>query len=231
MSEIFGLDDNYDTNVEIEELQSERQTLITLFIDKSGSMYRFEETMVDCLEDFKSQIQGAKESDEMIVSKTMFGSDIVHGGYQLIDDMKTDYSVDGATRLYDCIVEGQKRLIDGNGNGYMETLQKNGIKTRGVIAIFSDGADNISDCSAQDARRAIEFLHSKEVIVAFVAFGDEAINVAGKIGIKPQNILKYDDKDVNENNLREVFQILSKSAISASKSAGAVNPDEGFFTV
>lgn len=228
MAEIFGIDDTYTANVEIDELQSERQTLIGLFIDDSGSMGGFESVMVDCLNKFKSAIEGAKESDEMLVSKTMFGSNIVPGGYQLISDMTTDYRASGMTKLYDCIVDGQKRLMDGNGNGYMEKLQQNGIKTKAVIAIFSDGEDTASNCSAHDARRAIEFLHSKEIIVAFVAFGDEARGIAQQIGIKDQNILEV---DATESDLRKVFMVLSKSAISASKSAGAGNPADSFFTV
>lgn len=228
MAEIFGIDDTFEANVEIEKLQSERQTLIGLYIDQSGSMVKFEGIMEDCLIKFKTAIMGAKESDEILVAKTMFDSKIVPGGYQLIDDMTTDYTASGYTLLYDCIVDGQKRLIDGNGNGYMEKLQRNGIKTKAVIAIFSDGEDNGSRCSANDVRRAIEFLHSKEIIVAFVAFGSSARGIAQKIGIKDQNILEV---DATESDLRKVFTVLSKSAISASKSIGAGNSADSFFMV
>lgn len=230
MAEIFGMEDNYAANAEIDELQSERQTLIGLLIDKSGSMGGFEKIMEDSLNKFKSAVIGSKESDEMLISKTMFGSNIVAGGYQLIGDMTTDFSASGGTVLYDCIVDAQKRLLSGNGTGYMEKLQQNGIKTKAVIAIFTDGGKDYehSKCSSQDARRAIEFLHSKEVIVAFVGFGPDATGVAQTLGIKSQNIL---ETDATESDLRRIFTVLSKSAISASKSAGAGNSADSFFTV
>lgn len=228
MTEIFGINENYATNVDIDELESERQTLIGVWIDKSGSMYSFEDSMKDCLRNFKSAIIGSKESDEMLVSKTLFGSDIVPGGYQFINDFDDDYSASGMTKLYDCIVDGQKRLIDGCGNGYMEKLQSNGIKTKAVIAIFSDGEDTYSKCSINDARRAIEYLHSKEIVVAFVAFGNSARGIAEQLEIEDKNILNV---DATESELRKVFMILSKSAISASKSAANANTEDSFFVV
>ena len=229
MTEIFGVNETYANNVDIEDLESERQTLIGIYVDESGSMCPYEDPMRDCLKKFKNTIKNSKESDEMLVAKTTFASSVNPGGYQLIDDMNVDYDAYGSTKLYDCIVDGQKRLVDGNGGGYMEKLQSNGIKTKAVIAIFSDGEDVSSHCSLNDARRAIEFLHKKEVVVAFVAFGSSARGIAEKLGIYKQNILEV---DATESELRKVFALLSKSAISASKSAGATSmKDDSFFVV
>lgn len=228
MAEIFGINDTYAGNVGLDELESERQTLIRLIIDKSGSMSPFESIMVDCLNKFKSAIEGAKESDEMLIGKTLFDSNIDASGYRFIADFTSNYSAGGNTRLYDAIVKEQKDLIDGKGNGYMEHLQQNGIKVKAVLAIFSDGEDNSSQCSANDTRKAIEFLHSKEIIVAFVTFGNGAEGIAKQIGVKDQNILQI---DATESGLRKVFEVLSKSAISASKSTGAGNPTDSFFVV
>jgi len=229
MAEIFGINENYANNVEIDDLESERQTLIGVWIDDSGSMSTFECVMRDCLNRFKSAIKGSKESDEMLISRTLFGNDVLPGGYQFIDDFNDDYHASGMTKLYDCIVDGQKRLFDGAGNGYMEKLQANGIKAKAVIAIFSDGEDTYSNATLNDARRAIEFLHSKEIVVAFIAFGNNAHGIAQKLGIEDKNIL---ETDATESDLRRIFMILSKSAISASKSAAAATTtDDSFFTV
>ena len=53
MAEIFGINENYANNVEIDDLESERQTLIGVWIDDSGSMSTFECVMRDCLNRFK----------------------------------------------------------------------------------------------------------------------------------------------------------------------------------
>ena len=229
MTEIFGVNETYANNAPIEDLESERQTLIGFYVDESGSMSSYEDTMRDCLKKFQKTIKNSKESDEMLISKTTFASTVNPGGYQLIDDMNVDYDAYGSTKLYDCIVDGQKRLVDGNGGGYMEKLQANGIKTKAVVAIFSDGQDVSSQCSLNDARRAIEFLHKKEIVVAFVAFGSNAHGIAEKLGIYKQNILEV---DATESELRKVFALISKSAISASKSAGVTSTmDDSFFVV
>ena len=229
MAEIFGINETYANNVDIDELESERQTLIGIWIDSSSSLIHFEDTMRDCMQRFKRTIKGSKESDEMLISKTLFGSDVVPGGYQFIDDFDDDYHAFGMTRLYDCIVDGQKRLIDGAGNGYMEKLKANGVKANAVIAIFSDGEDTYSSATLNEARHAIEFLRSKEIIVAFIAFGSNAHGIAQKLGIENKNIL---NTDATESELRRIFMLLSKSAISASKSAAAATTtDDNIFAV
>jgi len=225
MNEIYGLEQNYD-NVAIEDLESERQTLVNILIDASSSMNQYEMVMGSCLNNFKQAIANSKERDEMLIAKTVFASNVDHHGYQLIDDFDTDYSAGGTTALYDAIVEAQQRLLNEKQNGYMQTLDNNGIRTKAVIAIFSDGYDNNSKSSLSEARKALNYLQSKEIIVAFIAFGDGAKGIANDLGINPENIREF---DASESELRKIFMILSKSAISASKSAGVSNG--AFFTV
>ena len=219
MAEIYGIDETFAMNAEIEELESERQTLIGIYLDSSGSMDCYESVMLKALKNVKSAFQNSKECDEMLVSITTFSSTIAPGGYQLVEDMREDYQAYGCTKLYDCIVEGQKRLMDGNGGGYMEKLQANGVKAKAMIAIFSDGKDNDSNSTLNDARHAIEFYHSREIPVFFIEFGAEAHGIATKLGIKEENILA---SDATESALRKAFMFVSKSAISYSKSAGAI---------
>jgi len=224
-NEIFDMDVKYE-NFPIEELECDRQTLIRVLIDASSSMHGYQNIMEDSLISFKNSIINSKEKDEMLIAKTVFASAVDHSGYQLIDDFDTAYNANGSTSLYDAIVEAKEKLVAGNGNGYMETLDDNGIKTKGVIAIFSDGFDNNSRATANDAKKAIEYLKNKEIIVAFVAFGDEAKGIADDLGIIKENILEV---DATESDLRKVFMILSKSAISASKSTNVSS--NTFFTV
>ena|GEM_PF-1075051 len=218
---------NIQPNLPVDQIENERQTLIGLLVDDSGSMSGYESTMIDCLERFKGALRDSKQEDEILVSLTRFGGrGIRSGGYQLIDDLPTDYRVGGLTPLYDAIVGAQRQIYDGNGNGYIEELKANGIKTKGVIAIFSDGDDTESTNTPNDARAAVKLLKEKEIIVAFVAFGDEARGIAQDLGIDDQNVLEV---SASESELRKVFEVLSKSAISASKNAAAGNSQNAFF--
>jgi len=221
---------NLTPNLPVDEIDNEHQTLINVVIDCSGSMSGYEQTMIGCLKKFKQAIRDSKQEDEILAAITRFGvggSDVEYEGYQLVSDLPTDYSAQGMTPLYDAVVGVQERLYDGNGNGYMEQLMQNGIKTKGVVVIFSDGCENASRLHRlKDARNAVQLLRNSEIIVAFVAFGGEARPEANRLGIDDENIM---ETNASESDLRKIFDVLSKSAISASKNAAAGQSQNAFF--
>ena len=227
VDDISGVDRS--PNLPIDEIENERQTLVNLVIDCSGSMSGYVQTMVGCLESFKQAIKNSKQEDEMLVAITRFGirSGVEYEGYQLVNSMSTSYSADGMTPLYDAVCGVQERLYDGQDNGYMEELVQEGIKVKGIVVILSDGCENDSKYhDLQDSRRAIDLLCKQEIIVAFVAFGGEARDEADRLGVDPQNIM---ETDASESELRRIFDIVSKSAISASKNAAVGQSQSAFF--
>lgn len=223
---IDGLDENYATNADLDDVTSACVTLIDFIIDRTGSMSEYEQVTRECLEHYKRAICNSKQSDEMLVSKTLFNRIIETGGYVAPEDFNTDYSTGGATRLYDAIIERRQRLLE-----YMEQLKDNGNNPRACVVILTDGDDNVSQYSLSDARNAIKDLMKKEITVAFIAFGQEAFGVADSLGIDPKNVKEVSN---DESELRRVIELVSKSAISASKKANsgiAGNDDGGFFDV
>ena len=223
---IDGLDETYAANADIEDIESARVFLVDFIIDRTGSMEKYERTMQECLEHYKQAICNSKQADEMLVSKTLFDDEIETGGYVKPEDFNTDYKVRGCTRLYDAIIERRQRMLD-----YMEQLDDNGTNVRGAMVILSDGFDNMSNYRASDARNAVKDLESKEITVAFIAFGQEAFSIADSIGVKSKNVMKVTN---NESELRKVMTLVSKSAISASKKASTgagEDSDDGFFDV
>lgn len=222
---IDGLDETYAENVDVEEVESAAVMVVDFLIDSSGSMYDYENVMRDCLSHYKDAISNSKQADEMLVSKTLFDSTITVGGRVFPDDFDPSYSAGGATKLYDAIVDERQRLLS-----YMEQLEDNGNSPRACVVILSDGEDNGSNCNPNDAFNAIKDLKKKEITVAFVAFGQEAFDIADKLGIDSKNVKKVSN---DESELRRIIDLVSKSAISASKkaSAGAGTDDGGFFDV
>jgi len=223
---VDGLDETYATNMDVDDVVSPSVMLVDFAIDGSDSMYCYERVMQECLEHYKQAICNSKQADEMLVSKTVFASTIKTGGYVAPDDFNTDYSTHGFTKLYDTIIDRRKRLLK-----YMEQLKDNGTNARACMVILTDGEDVGSRYRASDARQAIQDLISKEITVAFIAFGQEAFGVADKIGIKPQNVKEVSN---DESELRRVIDLVSKSAISASKKASSGaggTADGGFFDV
>jgi uncharacterized protein YegL len=224
-TDLFGVD-QITPDLDIADIENPRQYLLDILIDGSGSMSGYINAMRDALANFQRAIQGSKEVDEILASRTDFGiySGIRVSGYQYIDQFPTDYGAYNSTPLFDAIVTAQQRLFQGNGKGYMEQLAANGVKVSAAVAIFSDGYDNDSRATANDAKKAVRVLQQQEIKVAFVAFGSDAHGVAANLGIT--EVREY---DATEKDLREIFALLSKSAISASQSAAAGQSSNAFF--
>lgn len=224
--EIDGLDETYASNIDVDDVEAAAVMLVDFLIDGSGSMWPFESVMKECLEHYKNAIANSKQADEMLVSKTIFANEIKTGGYVAPEDFNTDYEANGCTRLYDAIIDRRQRMLD-----YMDQLKNNGTNARACMVILSDGKDNASTNHASDARQAVQDLMSKEITVAFVAFGQEAFGIADSIGVKTNNVKEVSN---DESELRRIIDLVSKSAISASKKASSGagdSADGGFFDV
>lgn len=214
------------TNADIEEIEVERPTLIAYIIDESASMGSYTTDMQDALQAVKEAIQGSREADEMRISVTRFSDIVTTSGYQEVENIDTQYSPGGLTKLYDAIVGVQKSLCAGDGTGYMEQLKNNGNRPKAVVFIFSDGYDNDSKYSKNDARKSIEFLQKdNEIPVAYIEFGTDAHGIAQELGIMEQNIKQV---NADKSELRRIMMATSKSAISASKSANVTASDSLF---
>lgn len=221
---VEGLDETFAANVDVDEVEAATVLLMSFIIDRSGSMRTYETVMQGCLPSYKEAIENSKQASEMLVSKTLFSHEIEVGGFVKPADFDTSYQTGGGTKLYDTIIDHRKRLLK-----YMEELRDNGTNVRACTVILSDGIDEHSDNKLSDARQAIEDLASKEVTVAFIAFGQNAFGVAKNLGINPKNTIKVSK---NEHELRRVVNLVSKSAISASqKASSGVCQNAGFFEV
>lgn len=234
-NDILGLGENYELDLDVDELEASRQTLYRVVFDDSGSMSPYEKAVNESFEFTKDLFSNVKEADEILVAITRFNNEIVSGGYQKAESIDTSYSTGGMTALYDAIVDAQHRLINNGGTGYMQQLIDNGTTTQAAILIFSDGVDNYSNKSARDAAQALAYLKKEEVPVIFVAFGDEALKEAKNLGIEDKNIIEIDttvnDTALLSAKLKEVLQLASKSVVSMSQSVGGGSGDMGLFSV
>ena len=210
-------------NIDVGEIENDHMYLMGIAQDRSGSMDDYTGDMKIAMSNFVKSIQDSKQDDEMLVSVTEFSDDVSSSGFQNVADISTDFSAGGCTAMYDAIIVAAHQLAD-----YMDQLNNSGVRTRGGLVIFSDGDDNVSQSSAKEAADAISALLKHEVVVAFVAFGSDAHGIAQNLGIKQQNVL---ETDASPSELRKIWGILSKSAISSSKSAAAGASQSSFFDV
>lgn len=216
-------------HIPTDDVENDHMFLMSIARDRSPSMSSFQGAMKKSTQEFIDSIKQSKSDDEILVALTEFDSRIDYYDFNPVDDMPTNYRTDaGMTALFDAIIVAQKHLFDGSGNGYLEQLNASGVRTRGALVIFSDGQDNDSRASASDARKAVELLKKQEILVAFIAFGDPAKGIADQIGVDPQNVL---ETAATASDLREIWGIISKSAVSASKNAATGTSQSTFFSV
>lgn len=220
---------NYDVtaqiapNIDVGEIENDHMYLMGIAQDCSHSMADYTGDMRIAMSNFVESIQGSKQDDEMLVSITEFSDDVSSSGFQNVANISTDFSTGVCTAMYDAIIVAAQQLT-----GYMDQLNDSGVRTRGSLVIFSDGKDNVSRNSAKDAANAIQKLLKREIVVAFVAFGSDAHGIAQSLGIAQQNVV---ETDASPSEFRKIWGILSKSAISSSKSAAAGASQSGFFDV
>lgn len=213
-----------EPNIDLEDIENDHMYLMGIVQDCSGSMNVFSSEMKQAMNNFVKSVKDSKQDDEMLVSITNFSDNVVSSGFQNVSNISTDFNAYGCTALYDAIFVAAKQVTD-----YMDQLNESGVRTRAGLVIFSDGYDNVSAKGISDAARVISELVSKEIVVAFVSFGNDADGIAESLGVSKGNILKT---NATASDLRKVWGIISKSAISSSKNAALGNSsNSGFFDV
>lgn len=217
--EIDGLDEIEVENTAIDDLDTESINLIFIGIDESGSMESYIADMKNCLSEFKAALTDSKEADEILVARADFSNTAIIGGYKKISEFDTSFDVDAMTAMFDTIVGGSEKLKE-----YRRFLKEQGMsRVKAVFAIFSDGVDNFSKFSFNEAKRAIELLNGEEITTAFISFGGQATQTAKDLGFR--NIL---DVASSASELRKAFNCLSKSVIESSKSVLSDDGDDFF---
>jgi uncharacterized protein with von Willebrand factor type A (vWA) domain len=220
MEEILGSENLQQFNTPVGDLETESVNLVCVGIDISGSMSEYRDAMNTALSNFKHALESSKESDQLLVARIDFDSAVHPSGYKKLNQLDTDYNADGGTALYDAIISGSQNLVD-----YMSLLRKNGMRTKAVFAIFSDGEDRNSVHSEVEARNAIANLARNEISTAFISFckDEDLASKAKAMGFK--SILKVDS---SASELRRAFDCLSRSVIAVSKAA-TVDGDTNVF--
>ena len=197
------------TNTPPMELKSSAQTLLRLNIDRSGSMSGFTTAMAQALELVKDSIVTSEEVNRIQISKTLFADTVEPGGYTDVEKFDTSYSANsGCTKLYDSIIDSERRIRQ-----YRNDLEDNGVSVKAVLCILSDGMDNDSVASFEDAKDSVAKMQADDVTVCFIAFGSEQCQkLADQLGIV--NVVKT---DATIHDLHKIMKFVSIGTIKKSQ--------------
>lgn len=213
--------------VAVDDIDAEEVTLISLVFDCSGSMSTFRDTVIEAHKKcFLDPLKKAKNADAILCQVWIFSDDPRQGekcrllhGYMPVPDCPeltpAQYDPDGGTPLWESIVRAMTGLV-----AYSQTLRDSGTRTKNILVVFSDGAENASDrkFTSPGIRQVVAALLKQEnYVLSYCFFGDEkdAQRIAAEIGFPDHHRLTVGQ---NDSDIRRLFGQVSASVISASQS-------------
>ncbi len=219
--------------MDAEDIVASDVTLITLLVDASSSIQfsRLESAVRTGQHELLDAMQGSREKDSVLMALWTFNheQEVLHAYVPVDDATRLDqhnYQGNGTTHLYDTWCDALAANV-----AYAQQLKNTGTPCRSVVVVITDGEDVGSTRSARNCKKlSDDLLASEQFVLAFVGVGDEANfrQVARNMGVPEGSILVQ--KDATPSGIRNVFQMVSRSAIKASQGKITPGPQAGFFT-
>ena len=214
--------------MDTEDIVASDVTLVTVLIDKSSSIASrgLEQSIRDGQNLLLEAFATSREKDSVLMALWTFNDELtVHHAYVPVTDaMKLDgsnYAAVGGTRLYDTWCDALAANV-----AYAQRLRNSGTPCRSIVVIVTDGEDcgsrkNAKACNAISR----DLLASEQFVLAFVGVGSDVDfhAVAKTMGV-PDDCVAV-QKSATPATMRQLFRMVSQSAIRASK--GRVGPGQG----
>ena len=214
------------TGTDIDSLSTDDVTLVAAVLDASSSMSGVRSAVVTGFNTMLDSFRGSRQADSILVSAWSFDTAAkLYFSYTPMPSVanltQADYVPSGGTSLYDTLLYVMTGMV-----AYGQTLRNNGVRTRGIIVVFSDGEDNSSKSTDQQVRTVSQSLLAQETYtLAYAGFGASDLQqVANAIGF-PSVITAGS----TASEIRRIFQQVSASVIRSSQSV--VGAGNSFFVI
>lgn len=207
------------------DLNGDQVTLILRIIDRTGSLLRFKQEMIQASQLIVDALKESKAGDEMLMSTWTFNSSdgvsVMDGFVKLedvtpLDDQNYDMRPEDMTNLYDTVYTA---MTDPNAGviAYADSLKKSGIRVKVTVLVLTDGEDNRSHISPGQIKALTG--QNEGYYFCFMAFGTGfAQEAAREMGFP--NVREY---NAAKGELRKMAGEFSKSQVRASQSTIAAN--------
>lgn len=214
----------------LEDLPADDVTLVSFVLDMSPSMGPVQQEVIDSFNLMIKAMQDSKQEDNLIVSAWIFDEQPqILFGYTPVNSVNTlsykEYHPGGSgTSIYDAQLNAMTGIV-----GYGQQLHNNGIRTKNIVIVLSDGEDNCSRKKPSDVKKVAEALIKQEnYILAFVGFGTAAnfTQIARNCGFPTVLTVGHSASD-----LRKIFGQVSKSIIRTSQTSIKANANTFFGTI
>lgn len=215
-----------------EDIVASDVTLVTLLVDASSSIHSLglEQAVREGQNLLVDALGATRERDAILMALWTFNDDlrVVHSYVGLDDVTRLDaqnYAGLGCTRLYDTWCDALTANV-----AYAQQLRASGTPCKSVVVVITDGDDVGSKRRASDcARISGDLLASEQFTLAFVGVGaSDFATVARDMGV-PDGCVAI-QAQATAASMRNVFRMVSQSAIRASQGRVQPGPNAGFFT-
>jgi len=202
----------------LEDLPADDVTLVSFVLDMSPSMGPVQQEVIDSFNLMIKAMQESKQEENIIVSAWVFDEKPkLLFGYTPVNSVAAlthkKYRPGGSgTSIYDAQLNAMTGIV-----GYGQQLHNNGIRTKNIVIVLSDGEDNCSRKKPSDVRKVAEALIKQETyILAFVGFGTAAnfSQIAKDSGFPTVLTVGHSAGDI-----RKIFGQVSKSIIRTSQTS------------
>jgi len=212
---------------QVDDLNTDDVTLLSVILDQSSSMSSVQNDVIDAFNEMSRALSDSKAAESILMSAWTFDNDSkLLFSYTPIDQVKdltnNEYKPGGATALYDATMDGFTGIV-----AYGQDLRNNGIRTRSIVVVISDGGDNVSSHTAASVKTVAQDLLRQEIYtLAFVGLGDETYfrQIATDMGFP--EILTTSN---TSSEIRRALNMISGSVIRTSQGVIAPNSNS-FFT-
>lgn len=213
----------------VDDLETDDVTIVSTILDGSISMKTFEPVVREAYDKFVKSLQGSKTAGSILLSNRVFSTHqkILHGFKKVeeIIPIDKDYRANGSsTALYDTLLDALTGI-----KAYSKSLNQNGVRTKCIVCVFSDGFDNDSvKAGARDVKTVSDDLLKSEMFyLVYVGYkqssSDDLNAIAAAVGFP--NVLAT---DATESEIRRTIDLVSKSIIRTSQTQ--IGKSNSFFS-
>ena len=219
------------SGVRTETLGAPEYTLVTLVLDKTGSVVSFADALFGVKKTVVEACRKSPRADYLLLRVVEFNTSVdeVHGFKPLTDIDPTAYSVpscQGMTALRDAAFSAI-----GATNAYGKTLSEQDYLANGIVILATDGGDNCSSTVIADVRNEIkrgvtsEHLESLRTILVGINTTQcraELQDFKAEAGIDQY----VDVADATPQKLAKLADFVSRSISAQSQALGTGGPSQ-----
>jgi uncharacterized protein YegL len=220
------------SGVRPDKLESTEYTLVSIVVDKSGSVQGFRGDLVNTIKSVIDSCGKSPRAENLLVRVSFFNEQIeeIHGFLPLEDiDLSVYESLQpsGCTALFDATFESIGSVLR-----YSEDLQDQEMDVNGICVIITDGADNDSTSTPGMIKKQIEDALNQETIIESVMTILVGINAANASSYLNRfqteaNLQQFVDAgDADVKTLAKLAKFVSQSISSQSQSLGTGGPSQ-----